>query len=98
MGDNEEEWKAYDATELAASTSHENQLPILIDQGSADDFYGQKQLLPEAFEAAVKNNSKSGLELTLRFQDGYDHGYYFVQTFINNHLLFHAKYLLPSQN
>ena len=93
IGDNEEEWKVWDATELVNSaTSGQSQMHILVDQGSDDTFLTQKQLLPEAFEKACKKKNDS-FDLTLRFQEGYDHSYYFIQTFVNDHLNFHAKYL-----
>ncbi|MNH45978.1 S-formylglutathione hydrolase [compost metagenome] len=63
---------------------------ILIDQGLADKFLMEKQLLPEALEAAC---AQVGQPLTLRRQPGYDHGYYFIQTFIDDHLRHHAERL-----
>lgn len=91
---NTTEWKQYDATELLLSTSTTASLTnhpslfrdILIDVGTVDSFYIGKQLLPEAFqEAADKVNQK----ITLRYQDGYDHSYYFISTFINEHIQYH---------
>jgi len=61
---------------------------ILIDQGLADKFLHEKQLLPEAFEAAC---ASIGQPLTLRRQPGYDHGYYFIQSFVADHLRHHAQ-------
>ena len=63
---------------------------ILVDQGMADKFLMEKQLLPEAFEAAC---AKVAQPLKLRMQPGYDHGYYFIQTFIEDHLKHHAQQL-----
>lgn len=63
---------------------------ILVDQGLADKFLIEKQLLPEAFEAAC---AKAGQPLTLRRHAGYDHGYYFIQSFIDDHLRHHAQQL-----
>ena len=63
---------------------------ILIDQGTADQFLAEQKLLPEKFSAAA---AKSGQKLTLRMQQGYDHGYYFIQTFMADHLQHHAKIL-----
>ncbi len=60
---------------------------ILVDQGLADKFLAE-QLLPEAFEAAC---AKAGQPLTLRRHGGYDHGYYFVCTFVADHLRFHHE-------
>ena len=63
---------------------------ILIDQGTKDQFLADQQLLPEKFKAAAE---KSGQALELRMQPGYDHGYYFIQTFMADHLRHHAKIL-----
>ena len=62
---------------------------ILIDQGSADNFLAE-QLRPELLEAAC---AKAGIPLTLRMQDGYDHSYYFISSFIEDHLRWHAERL-----
>ena len=85
------EWRKHDASVLMASQS-EAPYPggILIDQGLADKFLLDGQLLPEAFEAAC---AKGGQPLTLRRQPGYDHGYYFIQTFMADHLAHHAQAL-----
>ncbi len=63
---------------------------ILVDQGLADKFLIEKQLLPEAFEAAC---AAIGQPLALRRHAGYDHGYYFIQSFIGDHLRHHAQQL-----
>ncbi len=63
--------------------------PILIDQGTGDQFLVE-QLKPEKFSAAA---AKSGQTLNLRMQPGYDHGYYFIQTFMADHLRHHAQHL-----
>lgn len=85
LGDDEDSWKAYDATALvAASPSTAN---ILIGQGSADNFLAE-QLQPEVFQAACK---KFGQATQLRMQDGYDHSYFFIASFIEDHLRHHAK-------
>ena len=60
---------------------------ILIDQGTADQFL-KEQLMPEKFAAAAE---KAGQKLELRMQPGYDHGYYFIQTFMADHLRHHAR-------
>jgi S-formylglutathione hydrolase len=88
LGHNQESWREYDASELVARKAFPN--PILIDQGTGDQFLKDQQLLPEKFSAAA---AKSGQELVLRMQDGYDHGYYFIQTFMADHLAHHAKLL-----
>ena len=91
LGDNQAEWAQHDASALMAA---QKQAPypagILVDQGLADKFLLEKQLLPEAFEAAC---AQAGQPLTLRRHAGYDHGYYFIQTFIEDHLRFHAPQL-----
>ncbi len=87
LGTNEEEWKQYDATELAANYSGPA-LDVLIDTGTDDEFL-KVQLHPWAFEeaAAGKLHLKSNLRV------GYDHSYYFIGTFIEEHIKFHAKHL-----
>ena len=84
-------WAQHDATELmAAQQTVPYPAGILIDQGLADKFLLEKQLLPEAFEAAC---AKVGQPLTLRRQAGYDHGYYFIETFVEDHMRHHAQQL-----
>ncbi len=90
LGEDTEAWRVYDAAEIAKSvenTSHYSK--ILVDQG-ADDEWLAEQLKPELLEAACRD---SGLPLELRRHDGYDHGYYFISTFIEEHLRFHAAEL-----
>ncbi len=88
LGENEDAWKAYDATALVASGA---QVPdILIDQGLADEFYDEKQLLPENFQQACDAN---GQNVTIRLQQGYDHSYHFIATFIGEHIAYHANRL-----
>jgi S-formylglutathione hydrolase len=84
LGADHEAWRAYDASELVGNRAFPG--PILIDQGT-DDKWLQEQLLPEKFVAAAR---RSGQALNLRMQPGYDHGYYFIQTFIADHLRHHA--------
>lgn len=86
LGSNTESWKQYDASELLSKGS---QLPILIDQGEADNFLNE-QLKPEALISAAE---KGGVDIKVRMQPGYDHSYYFISSFICDHLSFHAKYL-----
>jgi len=88
LGADQETWRQYDASELVAKKAFPTH--ILIDQGTGDQFYKEQQLLPEKFSAAA---AKSGQKLTLRMQEGYDHGYYFIQTFMADHLHHHAKVL-----
>ena len=87
LGADREAWKAYDATELVTSRQHP--APILIDQGLADDFLAE-QLSPEPFQRACR---ASGQALTYRAHAGYDHSYYFIATFVDDHLRHHARHL-----
>lgn len=91
LGEDKTSWAKHDASELmSAQSAAPYPAGILIDQGLADKFLIEKQLLPEAFEAAC---AKVGQPLTLRRQAGYDHGYYFIQSFIDDHLRHHAQQL-----
>lgn len=87
LGDNQKDWLQYDSSELMKQSGGK-QLPALVDQGDADNFL-QEQLKPEALQTAAK---ASGYPLTLRMQAGYDHSYYFISSFIAEHLQFHAKH------
>lgn len=88
LGENQELWTQYDACELVkAGAKHPN--PILIDQGAADQFL-EKELLTKNFVRACE---ESGQELEARFQDGYDHSYYFISTFVREHVEFHADHI-----
>jgi S-formylglutathione hydrolase len=71
-------------------------LPILIDVGTSDKFLTDKQLLPENLEAAHaqrKADANYHVDIQLRYQDGYDHGYFFITTFVEDHLAHHARIL-----
>ncbi len=83
-------WNAHDASELMRHASVRFPQGILIDQGLSDKFLGQQQLKPDVFEAACK---VAGQPLTLRHHAGYDHSYYFISTFLADHLAFHSKNL-----
>ena len=85
---NQENWLDYDASELVLTSEYNR--PILIDVGTADPFLAQNQLLPEVFENSCK---KVGLPLTLRMQENYDHSYYFIASFIEDHICYHAEAL-----
>jgi S-formylglutathione hydrolase len=87
LGPDQETWREYDASELVARKPFPGL--IRIDQGKADPFLVE-QLLPEKFAAAA---AKSGQKLDLRMHDGYDHGYYFMQSFMADHLRHHAEAL-----
>lgn len=88
LGDDKEEWAKHDASKLVASSTRKD-MQILIDQGTGDNFLAE-QLKPEIFDAACK---EAGQELILRMQEGYDHSYYFISSFIDDHLAHHARYL-----
>lgn len=88
LGSDKETWRAYDASELVLTANYKR--PILIDQGTIDPFLEKQQLLPEVFEAACE---KAGQPLNLRFQEGYNHSYYFIASFIEDHICYHAAAL-----
>lgn len=87
-GDDTSTWQSYDATLLVKDGAKVND--ILIDQGTGDEFYDEAQLLPENFQAAC---DQTGQSLTLRMQEGYDHSYHFIASFIGEHIAYHAKAL-----
>lgn len=87
LGDDTSTWQSYDATLLVKNA---NVNDILIDQGTGDEFYDEAQLLPENFQAAC---DQAGQSLTLRMQEGYDHSYHFIASFIGEHIAYHAKAL-----
>lgn len=87
LGDDTKAWARHDATELIKSGARLP--PLLIDQGLADQFLAE-QLHPDRFEAAC---IEAGQPLTLRRHEGYNHGYYFIATFIGDHLAHHAQQL-----
>lgn len=90
LGLDEETWRQYDASELmAAMDTAPFPGGILVDQGLADKFLAE-QLYPEAFEEAC---ARAGQPLTLRRHEGYDHGYYFIASFVEDHLRFHRRLL-----
>jgi len=88
LGDDRRGWSAYDATELVASRGWGGP-PILVDQGGADPFLAS-QLRPELLERACAD---AGVALELRRRDGYDHGYFFVASFVEDHLRRHRAVL-----
>lgn len=98
LGPDQTTWQAHDATRLMQNQDKRHFDHILIDQGSNDQFLGDgstarpHQLYPERFEAACQ---QVGQPVTLRWHPGYDHGYYFIQTVISDHLRFHVTGQLP---
>jgi len=89
LGDDLSVWQDYDATELIKRNSFHS--PILIDQGTGDNFLAQKQLLPDVFATACET---VGQDLKLRYQKGYDHSYFFIASFMEDHLRHHATILV----
>jgi S-formylglutathione hydrolase len=87
--DNKEAWKAHDATELA-KLYEGPALDILMDTGTGDEFL-EVQLHPQALESAAEANANLRLESNMR--DGYDHSYFFIATFVEDHVRFHAQKL-----
>jgi len=88
LGQDQEAWKKSDATHLVKSYS--GPVEILIDQGAADNFLTAGQLLPDKFQAAC---ASAGVKVQVRMQQDYDHSYYFISSFIGDHVAHHAKYL-----
>lgn len=90
LGHDENRWQRHDATALVLKIqSAENNNEILIDQGLGDQFLDE-QLKPEIFEKACKSVNQ---KLRLRLHEGYDHSYYFIQSFMNDHIDHHAQLL-----
>lgn len=87
LGEDQSAWAAHDSCELVRQAQFPQR--ILIDQGTADQFLSE-QLRPELFEQACES---VGQALELRMQDGYDHSYYFIQTFMGDHVAHHAAVL-----
>ena len=87
LGEDRASWSAWDATVLVANA--QERLPLLVDQGEADEFL-IAQLRPELLQAAC---AEAGHPIELRMQPGYDHSYYFIQSFIGEHIAHHAKAL-----
>ena len=90
LGDDTSSWLRYDAAEVARNVADTSPWQrILVDQG-LDDIFLKDQLKPDLLEAACAD---SGLPLEMRYHEGYDHGYYFISTFIEEHLKHHASTL-----
>ena len=90
LGTDQALWQAHDASELVRQGPVRFPQGILIDQGLSDKFFIQQQLRPELFESACRD---TGQPLTLRRHENYDHGYYFISTFIADHLAAHHAVL-----
>ncbi|MAZ11010.1 MULTISPECIES: S-formylglutathione hydrolase [unclassified Limnobacter] len=87
LGNDPAVWQRHDTVALIRAGAQ--QLPMLIDQGLSDNFLAS-QLKTELLEAALQ---ETGYQAEVRYQAGYDHSYYFIATFIEDHLRFHARYL-----
>jgi S-formylglutathione hydrolase len=87
IGADREQWRQYDATELVLQA--QQHLPVLVDQGEADDFL-HNQLKTELLEQAC---AKVDYPVTIRRHPGYDHSYFFIASFIGEHIAFHRKHL-----
>ena len=87
LGDDRAAWRTHDAVALIEDGARVPEL--LVDVGEADPFL-EKELRPELLEAAC---AEAGIPLTLRRQPGYDHSYYFISTFMADHLAWHAERL-----
>ena len=90
LGAHRSSWHKYDATELAKSYQGRH-VDVLIDQGSDDKFLKDGQLLPQNFLDAAAGNGRIAVQY--RLQEGYDHGYYFITTFVEDHVHWHASKL-----
>jgi S-formylglutathione hydrolase len=87
LGNDRKTWAAFDSSELIAQA--QEKLPLRIEQGSADEFL-HSQLRPELLAAACARHQHP---LTLNMRDGFDHSYYFVASFIGEHIAYHAQHL-----
>lgn len=87
LGDDKQPWHAYDSCELIKKAN--SHIPMLIDQGTADNFL-EEQLKTHLIEQASR---EAEFPLTVRYQEQYDHSYFFIASFIGDHIAFHAKHL-----
>jgi len=87
LGEDTSLWQEYDAAVLLSREQH--YIPILVEQGRADQFLTE-QLKPEAL---ISNAQKTDTQITLNMHEGYDHSYFFIASFIDEHLQFHAANL-----
>ena len=88
LGDDRAQWRAYDTTALIEDRGWAGP-PIVVDQGTSDQFL-ERELKPQLLREACE---RAGVSLDLRMRDGYDHSYFFIATFIEDHLRFHARHL-----
>ena len=87
LGDDKAAWQDYDASLLLASKTHS--VPLLVEQGTKDEFL-HEQLKPQSLVHAAQ---QSDTQLTLNMHEGYDHSYFFIASFIEEHLEFHAGHM-----
>ena len=90
LGDDKSNWLSYDSVELLKNSP--TQIPVLVDQGEADNFLAEQLNTPLLVDLAKQNNAL----ITVRMQPDYDHSYFFIATFIAEHLLFHSEALSHS--
>jgi S-formylglutathione hydrolase len=89
LGNDHEAWERHDAAVLMAKGMAAPFDDILVDQGLSDPFL-ETQLMPDLLEQAA---ATAGQKLTMRYHEGYDHSYYFIQSFIDDHIAFHGERL-----
>lgn len=89
--EDKEAWKGHDATELVRGLERGKELKVLVDQGTGDQFYKEGQLRTEELERAVEGQGVKGVQV--RYQEGYDHSYFFMATFAEEHVEFAARAL-----
>ncbi|EGO8360095.1 S-formylglutathione hydrolase [Escherichia coli] len=90
LGEDKNAWEEWDSCALMYASNAQDTIPTLIDQGDNDQFLAD-QLQPAVLAEAARQKA---WPMTLRIQPGYDHSYYFIASFIEDHLRFHAQYLL----
>ncbi len=90
LGDDSQQWREWDSCALMLESAEQDAIPTLIDQGDSDQFLAD-QLQPARLAEVARQKS---WPLNLRIQSGYDHSYFFIAAFIEDHLRFHAQYLL----
>ena len=88
LGNNQDNWEQYDPCHLLKNYKHSKRLNILVDQGSKDQFLG----IQFHSDSLVNSAEHSNVDLTYNLKQDYDHSYYFISTFIEDHLVFHSKF------
>ena len=87
LGDDQSQWQNYDASVLTSRAT--NKIPVLVDQGDADSFL-EEQLKTEVL---IESAKAAAYPMNIRYQEGYDHSYFFIASFIGEHIEFHAQHL-----